>query len=135
LLLCGLGALPGCHGMPFLQLRPDKSDSPRVDTVRALADGAVVLAPGKYQYRLSQYVFLADFEIKRDLPLFKELAELREDVHRTLQLPSSTNLVQVYLFEDRDRYERFMESKYPDLPKRRAFFIAQPHHCAVGTKP
>jgi Protein of unknown function (DUF1570) len=126
-LLSSLGVLAGCHSMPFLQLHPDKADSPKIDAAKAAADGAAGVLPGRYQYRLSQYVFLADFEIKRDLPLFKELAELREDVHKTLQLPASTNLVQVYLFEDRDRYERFMESKYPDLPKRRAFFIAQPH--------
>src|SRR5262249_19190403 len=33
---------------------------------------------------------------------------------------------QVYLFEDQERYESFMRAKYPDLPKRRAFFVAQP---------
>src|SRR5262249_19533754 len=33
---------------------------------------------------------------------------------------------QVYLFEDRDRFERFLEVKHPDLPKRRAFFIGEP---------
>src|SRR5262249_22145501 len=32
---------------------------------------------------------------------------------------------------DKERYERFMKSRYPDLPKRRAFFVAQPR--AVGT--
>jgi Protein of unknown function (DUF1570) len=125
--LAGLTALAGCQSMPFLQIHPDRTEAGRVDAPKPCSDGLATLPPGKYQYRLSQYVFLADFEIRRDLPLFKELAELREDVHKTLQLPSSTNLVQVYLFEDRDRYERFMESKYPDLPKRRAFFIAQPH--------
>ena len=32
----------------------------------------------------------------------------------------------VYLFEDEKRYERYMKAKYPDLPRRRAFFVAQP---------
>jgi hypothetical protein len=82
--------------------------------------------PGKFQTRISQYLFLADFEIPREKPLFKELDDMRAQVHKTLQLPASTNLVQVYLFEDSDRYERFMKIKYPELPKRRAFFIAQP---------
>src|SRR5205823_11063107 len=33
---------------------------------------------------------------------------------------------QVYIFQDRDKYENVMRSRYPDLPKRRAFFVAQP---------
>ena len=28
--------------------------------------------------------------------------------------------------EIRERYERFIKAKYPELPKRRAFFVAQP---------
>jgi hypothetical protein len=79
---------------------------------------------------VSQFVFLADFELKQDLPLFQELTELREQVHQELSLPSSNTVIQVYLFEDREHYERFMHAKYPDLPKRRAFFVAQPR--AVG---
>jgi hypothetical protein len=87
--------------------------------------------PSRHSFRLSQYVFFADFEVRRDLPLFQDLAHLREQVHKELQLPAANTLVQVYLFEDRDKYERFMQAKYPDLPKRRAFFVAQPH--GVGT--
>src|SRR5262249_51163110 len=49
-----------------------------------------------------------------------------DQIHKELRLPSSNTLVQVYLFEDRDRYEKFMQAKYPDLPRRRAFFVAQP---------
>lgn len=83
-------------------------------------------APTRHSYRVSQFVFLSDFEIARNLPLFRELSNLREQVFKELQLPPSNNIVQVYLFEDRDRYESFMKQKYPYLPKRRAFFVAQP---------
>jgi hypothetical protein len=89
-------------------------------------------APSKYQVRVSQFLFLSDFEVKRDLPLFDELAHLRDQVYQQLQLPPANTVVQIYLFEDRERYERFMKSKYPDLPKRRAFFVAQPRN--VGTE-
>jgi hypothetical protein len=83
-------------------------------------------APAKYQFAVSPFVFHSDFELKRDLPLFKELATLRDQVCKELKLPSGNAPVKVYVFEDRDRYERFMQAKYPDLPKRRAFFVAQP---------
>lgn len=86
--------------------------------------------PGKKQQRVSQFVFASDFEIQRDLPLFVELAQLRDQVYKELQLPAANTVVQVYLFENRDRYEKYMKAKYPDLPKRRAFFVAQPR--AVG---
>jgi hypothetical protein len=88
--------------------------------------------PGKTQLRVSQYVFHADFEIKPSLPLFQDLSRLREQVYKELQLPSSTNLVQVYLFENEQRYQHFMHSNYPELPRRRAFFVAQPHGLGGG---
>jgi hypothetical protein len=83
-------------------------------------------APSKYSYRLAPYVFLADFDIPRSAPVFRELAGLRDQVTRELRLPAINNIVQVYLFEDREHYESFMQAKYPKLPKRRAFFVAQP---------
>jgi hypothetical protein len=87
---------------------------------------ATIAAPGRHSLRVSQFVFLSDFKLKDDLPLFRELAEMRDQIHKQLQLPSSNTIVQVYLFEDRDRYERFMDSRYRGLPRRRAFFVAQP---------
>jgi hypothetical protein len=83
--------------------------------------------PGKYSWQVSQYVFLSDVELKRNSPLLTELSSLRDQVYKELQLPGASTLVKVYLFENRERYESFMQAKYPDLPKRRAFFVAQPH--------
>src|SRR5262249_53644788 len=54
-----------------------------------------------------------------------------DQVYKELQLPAANTVIHVYLFEDRDRYDRFMRAKYPDLPRRRAFFVAQPR--GVGT--
>ena len=82
--------------------------------------------PAKHQVRVSQYVFSADREVRRDQPLFQELADLRDQVYKELQLPAANTVVLVYLFEDEKRYERYMRAKYPDLPRRRAFFVAQP---------
>src|SRR6516225_5462933 len=111
----------GCHSLWFegLIARDDKQTKQE-----QIAQGPP--APGKRQFRVSQFVFWTDFELKQEQPLFKELARLPDQVSKELQLQWSNNLVQVYLFEDRDRYERFMQAKYPDLPKRRAFFVAQP---------
>ena len=115
--LFGLAAL-ALAGCSSLQLNPLGGSRPELDTVPG--------TPTKHAFRVSQFVFYSDFEVQKSAPLFRELSALREQVFKELQLPPSNTLVQVYLFEDKDRYERFMQLKYPDLPKRRAFFVAQP---------
>ncbi len=105
----------GCH---LFNLNPSTADKPP----RELA-GPV--EPGKHAYRQSQFVFLYDFDMRKDPALFRELIELREQVYHDLNLPPSTTPIQVYIFEDREHYERFMAARHPDLPKRRAFFLAQ----------
>jgi hypothetical protein len=122
-----LGGTLGCHTLHLNGVVTGKPDRIAKDSPTA----QVPAAPGKYTFRLSQFVFLHDFELKQDQALFRELEKLHDRVYSELKLPSSTILVQVYLFEDRDRYERFMRAKYPELPKRRAFFVAQPRN--VGT--
>jgi len=112
----------GCHSFNLTNTGPERPGQALKDTQTAQGPRA----PSKYSWRVSQFLFLYDFELKRDQPIFRELANLREQVYKDLQLPSSMTVVQVYLFEDRDHYERFMQVKYPDLPKRRAFFVAQP---------
>jgi hypothetical protein len=107
--------LAGCHTLRLSTVNGDKPEQP-----------AAPAAPCKHSLRISQYVFYSDFELDRRLPLFKELAGLREQVYRELRLPAANTLVHVYLFPDRGRYETFMKAKYPELPKRRAFFVAQP---------
>lgn len=89
---------------------------------------AQTAGPGKYHIRESQYVFYSDFPLKPTLPIFKELSDLREQICKELQLPSSNTIIQVFLFEDQERYEKYMRSHYSELPVRRAFFIKQPHN-------
>jgi hypothetical protein len=83
--------------------------------------------PGKADpQRVSQFVFYSDTPIKSNAPLFEELSQLRDQIYSDLQLPPSNSVIQVYLFDNQEHYERFMGFRYPNLPKRRAFFIAQP---------
>src|SRR5262245_8117413 len=95
--------------------------------IDATATAPAPAAPGKNGgVRISQYVFYSDFTLKPTAPLFQELADLREQIYKELQLPPSNTVVQVFLFEDKTKYERYMKAWYPNLPDRRAFFIAQP---------
>lgn len=76
--------------------------------------------------RVSQFVFHSDVELSKKNPLLRELSDMRERIFTDLHLQPSTTLVQVHLFENRDRYEQFVHAHHPDLPKRRAFFIQNP---------
>jgi hypothetical protein len=117
--LCSLGLALllslGCTTLRLGQPAADKSDK-----------DAPPVAPCKRSLRVSQFVFMSDFELNADAAIFKDLEHMRDQVYKELELPSANTIVYVYLFQDRERYDRFMKSRYPDLPERRAFFVAQP---------
>ena len=111
----------GCHSFNLLFPERQKTEEKVAETgpaVRPQAD-----APCKYSLYIRPYVFLSDFEIQRDLPLFRELEGLRDQVSRELQLPPGNEVIQVYLFRDRPSYKEFMLKHHRNLPDRRAFFI------------
>ena len=113
-LACALGLLAGCDTLG----RKDDGPQPDVDPPAL---------PGKANaQRVSQFVFYSDTPIKPNAPLFAELAALRDQVYRDLRLAPSNTVIQVYLFDDQEKYERYMRYRYPDLPKRRAFFVGVP---------
>ncbi|MHB1422420.1 MAG: hypothetical protein ACYC3I_04325 [Gemmataceae bacterium] len=110
----------GCNSFSLHLLSRDKTDKtvaePRTPTPAP---------PSRYSFRIAPYVFLSDFEIDRDKPLFQELAKLRDQVYGELSLAPGRSSIQVYLFENKDRYDEYMRAAYPSLPARRAFFIQQ----------
>jgi hypothetical protein len=119
----------GCQSMRLLSEPPSKN-RPGEHPVQAVAELAPL--PRKHVLRIAPYVFLSDREITAKQPLFQELALLRDQVCRELQLPESRTPVQVHLFTTKTRYEAFMKQRYPRLPPRRAFFVAQPHGIGGG---
>ena len=119
----GLALALGCHS---LKLNAPAADKTEAKTDASSQASAAPAPPSKHSFRIAPYVFLSDFDVPQDQPLFQELAGMRDQIYKELQLPPGNAVVQVYLFEDRDRYERFMQARYPDLPLRRAFFVAQP---------
>jgi len=114
--MTGLVLLASCQSFPLLNGTPEPA-------AKVEKDGGM---PGKHSSRVSQFVFYYDFDLPKTNTLFAELTTLRENLYKELQIPPSNTLIQVYLFEDRAKYETYMKGKYPDLPKRRAFFVAQP---------
>ncbi len=95
------------------------------ERAQAPAPAPLATKPSKYQQRLSQYVFYSDFPLETSDPLFRELEELPDQIQRELHLPMSQSLVQVYLFEDQEKYEAYLQARDPKLPVRRAYFFGE----------
>jgi hypothetical protein len=85
-----------------------------------------VTAPGKYHTRRDYYVVYHDFELDKNDALFAELDPLPEQVFGELKLPPGNPMVQVFLFDTQEHYERYMQKNYRTLPMRRAYFISKP---------
>jgi hypothetical protein len=131
LVLLGVGLFSPLTGCELLRSDPPAPVPPRsVDVAPApanLSQTPISTAPpGKFATRRGYYVFYHDFEIDKSDPLFAELEELPDQVFSELKLPPSNAVVQVFLFDIQERYERYMRAKYRNLPTRRAYFIAEP---------
>jgi hypothetical protein len=91
-------------------------------------------APEKFVVRASQYAFTTDFEVEKDDTLVEDLVGLRDAVFETLKLPSNSKLIRVVIFDARESYAAFLVDNYPDLPKRRAFFIQHGEDLVILTR-
>lgn len=65
----------------------------------------------------------SDFALAAHHRLFEELTAQRGDLCERLKLPKSDEPIQVYLFENPDRFKKFMRLNHPGFPERRAFFV------------
>jgi hypothetical protein len=112
LLLCGLWCcglcLSGCTILP-------RSNPP----------------PPLHTLQLEQLVFQSPLPMAADHRLFQELKQLRTDVYETVGLPISNEPIQVFLLRDESEFINFVQTKFPEFPARRAFFVETDTRLAV----
>lgn len=126
-LAVGLFALPaGCE-----TLHADRAPEPVARSAEpAPAAPVAATLPGKHATRRGCCVFYHDFELDRDDPLFAETESLPDQVYGELRLPMGNAVVQVFLFDTEERYQRYMfdekTGRYKGQPPRRAYFFAEP---------
>lgn len=75
----------------------------------------------------------SDVKLSTDHPLLRDLNRLRDEIADELQLPVQRQPVTVYLFQNEVRYAQFIQTRYPLLPPRRAYFVGTPKELAVYT--
>ena len=89
--------------------------------------------PARHSIQSEQLVVLSDFRLRYDHPLIADLAALRRDVSKSLELKLNGKPVVVYLFANEQQYQTYLRETYPSLPPRRAYFIGTPYELAVYT--
>lgn len=120
---CVFFVLVGCNGLT--NYPTNESDSDNIAAVSAVSN-STPKRPSKNWLRVSQYAICTDFDLNPTDPLFKELEDLPGQIQSELKLPPGNSVIQVFLFDTQEAYESYMTVRYPKLPTRRAYFIAEP---------
>jgi hypothetical protein len=89
--------------------------------------------PQRHSVRSEQLLVQSDVKLPKGHPLLTDLESLRGEISKTLDLPVQEQPVTVYLFGDETRYAQYLQTAYPNLPPRRAYFVGTSHELAVYT--
>lgn len=85
------------------------------------------LVPTRYQTRTGPYAVFTGFPIPADAAPVRHLQSLDRHLETTLgmRIDPGEHPIEVYILSDRQAFSHFLTFYYPDLPPRRAFFLAQ----------
>ena len=92
-----------------------------------------VSRPARHSIRADQLLILSDFRLAKDHSLIQDLIALRGQLSETLDLPMQRDDVVVYLFSTEQDYYQYIDTTFPGLPHRRAYFVGTPQELAVYT--
>lgn len=92
-----------------------------------LGESGQTLVPTKYQTRTGPYAVFTNFPIAADAPAIRHLQSLDHQLESTLglRIDPGEHPIEVYVLSDRKAFNHFLTFYYPELPPRRAFFLAQ----------
>jgi hypothetical protein len=93
------------------------------------------LVPTRYQVRTGPFLLYSNTPIPADSPAIRCLHSLESDLTGRLgyRTPPDEEPVEIYVLNDRNAYTHFLKFYYPELPPRRAFFLAQGDRRVVYT--
>lgn len=93
------------------------------------------LVPTRYQTRAGPYAVFTNGPLDAEMPAIRHLASLQQELERSLgwRVDPEGAPIEVYILDDGDAFSHFLTLHYPDLPPRRAFFLAQGERRVVYT--
>lgn len=85
------------------------------------------LVPDRVETRTGPFAVYTNTKIAADSTSLRALSSLENDLAAHLALRATTDgpPIEVYILKDRDAFGHFLRFYYPELPPRRAFFLAQ----------
>jgi hypothetical protein len=100
-----------------------------------LGDRGPTLVPTRYQVRTGPFLIYSNTAISADSPAVRCLHSLETDLTSRLAYHArpGEDPVEIYILNDRNAYTHFLKFYYPELPSRRAFFLAQGDRRVVYT--
>jgi len=92
-----------------------------------LMDRGEPLVPTRHQVRTGPFIIFSNFPMNEDPPAVHCLRALERDMKQYLdfQPRAADGPVEIYVLDDRNAFAHFLKFYYPELPPRRAFFLAQ----------
>lgn len=93
------------------------------------------LVPTRYQVRTGPFLIYSNTPITSDWPAIRCLHALETDLttHLNYHARPGEEPVEIYVLSNRNAYLHFLRFYYPELPRRRAFFLAQGERRVVYT--
>jgi hypothetical protein len=101
----------------------------------ALSNKGRPLVPTRHQVRTGPFLIFSNFPMSDEPQAVNCLQALERDLKQHLDYrPSAqSDPVEIYVLDDRGSFEHFLKFYFPELPPRRAFFLAQGEHRVVYT--
>ena len=93
------------------------------------------LVPTGYQTRTGPFLVCTNNRLDPDSTVVRQLNALETQISETLGLrvDPGDEPIEIYLLDDRPAFDHFLQCYYPDLPRRRAFFLANGRKRVVYT--
>jgi hypothetical protein len=85
------------------------------------------LVPTRFETRTGPYAVFSNVPIPAEAPAIRSLQSLETDIEASLgiRVRSDEAPIEVYILNDREKFTHFLRYYYPELPPRRAFFLAE----------
>jgi hypothetical protein len=93
------------------------------------------LVPTKFETRTGPYIVYTHTPLADNAPAIRHLQSLERQVQATLgvRLEPGEQPIEIYILGDQQAFDHFLKIYYPELPSRRAFFLAQGSRQVVYT--
>jgi hypothetical protein len=100
-----------------------------------VSDKSQPLVPTRHQVRSGPFLIFSNFPMADEPQAVECLQALERDLkqHLGFRPNAQSDPVEIYVLDDRNAFTHFLKFYYPELPPRRAFFLAQGQHRVVYT--